>query len=479
MATDALAAMDATAQAELVRRGEASPRELVDAAIARIERVDPGLGSVVHRAFDEARTAATGSADGPFRGVPLLMKDIGGSEAGRPYCAGMRVLKNAGWREPEDSYLTQKLRGAGFVSLGRTSTPELALLPTTEPEAFGPTRNPWDPGCSAGGSSGGAAAAVAAGLVPVAHASDGGGSIRIPASHCGLVGLKPSRGRNSFGPQLGERWNGFSAEFMVTRSVRDAAAILDVTAGAMPGDPYVAPPPRRPWAAELAGTAPRCRIGVMRTAPRELPLDADCLAAVDRAAAVLQGLGHHVEASYPAPLDEHDSVQHYVNVVATNVARALDAWGAKLGTPIGATDVESLTWMLAERGRAISAPDFLATLEYVHGFGRRVAAWWDGGFDVLLSPTTAAPPPPIGYLTSTAEEPLRAFMRAAPFGAFTLPFNLSGQPAISLPVHWTASGLPVGMQLVAPYAREDVLLRMAAEIEQAAPWNDRRPRVHA
>ena len=479
MANDSLATLDATAQAALVRDGEISPRELVDAAIARIERVDPQLGSVIHRAFDAARTAAAQVGDGPFRGVPLLMKDIGGSEAGRPYCAGMRALKNAGWREPEDSYLTQNLRGAGFVSLGRTNTPELALLPTTEPDAFGPTRNPWDLGHSAGGSSGGAAAAVAAGLVPVAHASDGGGSIRIPASHCGLVGLKPSRGRNSFGPQLGERWNGFSAEFMVTRSVRDAAALLDVTAGAMPGDPYVAPPPQRPWAAELAVTAARCRIGVMRVAPRGLPLDPACLAAVDRAAVVLEQLGHRVEESYPTALDEHDSVQHYVTVVASNVARALDAWGAKLGKPIGADDVEPLTWMLAERGRATGASDLLATIEYVHAFGRRVAPWWDGGFDVLLTPTTAAPPPPIGFLTSTPEEPIRAFVRAAPFGAFTLPFNMSGQPAISLPLHWTAQGLPVGVQLVARPAREDVLIRLAAAIEQAAPWAGRRPPVHA
>src|SRR5258706_612615 len=284
MAGDSFAGLDATAQAALVRTGEVSPRELVDAAIARVERVDPALGSVIHPAFDEARRAAAGVPDGPFRGVPVLMKDIGGAEAGRPYCAGMRFLKDVGWREPEDAYLTTSLKAAGLVSIGRTSTPELALLPTTEPEAFGPTRNPWNPAYSPGGSSGGAAAAVAAGLVPVAHASDGGGSIRIPASHCGLVGLKPSRGRNSFGPQLGERWNGFSAEFLVTRSVRDAAALLDVTAGARAGDPYVAPPPPRPFAKEVGAAAGRLRIGVMRRVSPAVPLETHPPAARERPA---------------------------------------------------------------------------------------------------------------------------------------------------------------------------------------------------
>ena len=476
---DDFARMDATALADLVRSRRVSPQELVAAAIARIERLDPELGSVVHRAFDEARSEAAGTLAGPFAGVPTLMKDIGGAEAGRRYGAGMLALERAGWREDEDAYLTQKLRAAGLVSLGRTNTPELALLPTTEPAAFPPTRNPWNPAHSAGGSSGGAAAAVAAGLVPVAHASDGGGSIRIPASHCGVLGLKPTRGRSSFGPQLGERWNGFSAEFVVTRTVRDAAALLDVTAGAMPGDPYAAAPPERPFADAIRVTPTRLRIGCMRRAPRGMPLDPDCLAAVDRMAHVLADLGHVVEESHPDALDDHDSVQHYVNVVSANTARALDAWGGKLGRTLGAEDVETLTWFLSERGRGMSAPDLLATLEWVHAFGRRLVAWWGTGFDLLLTPTTAAPPPALGELTSTSEEPLRPFVRAAPFGAFTFPFNMSGQPGISIPTHWTANDLPVGSQLVAAQGREDLLLQVAARIEEAAPWAGRRPRLHA
>jgi amidase len=478
---DDLAALDATAQAELVRRDAISPRELVDAAIARVERLNPRLNAVIHPALERARTAAV-AADlpaGPFRGVPFLMKDIGGAEAGEPYCCGMRFLRDAGWTEKEDAYLTRRFKGAGLISLGRTNTPELALLPTTEPDAFGATRNPWNPEHSAGGSSGGAAAAVAAGLVPAAHASDGGGSIRGPASMCGLVGLKPTRGRNSFGPGLGERWSGFSAEFVVTRSVRDAAALLDVTAGAMPGDPYVAPAPAQPFATAIAQRPAGLRIGVLRGAPRAVETHAECLAAVDRAARLLADLGHHVDESYPAALDEPEHVLTYVTIVATNTARAVESWGQKVGRPVTADDLEPLTWALAERGRAAGATDLLATIEAVHGFGRRLAAWWADGCDVLVTPTQASPPPELGYLRSTGEEPLLAFLRSAPYGACTLPFNMSGQPAISLPLHWTAGGLPIGVQLVAASGREDLLLAVAAQLEEAAPWAGRRPPLHA
>jgi amidase len=477
---DDLATLDATAQATLVRRGTVSPRELVDAAIARIERLNPRLNAVIHPALERARAAAAAPdlPDGPFRGVPFLMKDIGGAEADAPYCCGMRFLRDAGWMERADAYLTRHFKAAGLISLGRTNTPELALLPTTEPDAFGPTRNPWNPGYSAGGSSGGSAAAVAAGLVAAAHASDGGGSIRGPASMCGLVGLKPTRGRNSFGPALGERWSGFSAEFVVTRSVRDAAALLDVTAGPMPGDPYVAPAPTRPFATAALTAPAALRIGVLRGAPRAIETHAECVAAVDRAASLLADLGHRVEESHPAALDEPDHVFTYVTIVATNTARAVESWGHKVGRTVTADDLEPLTWALAERGRAAAATDLLAAIEAVHAFGRRLASWWENGFDVLVTPTQAAPPPELGYLRSSSEEPLLAFLRSAPYGACTLPFNMSGQPAISLPLHWTTGGLPVGVQLVAAYGREDLLLAVAAQLEEAAPWAGRRPPLH-
>jgi amidase len=477
---DDLAALDATAQAELVRRGDVAPHELVDAAVARLERLNPQLNAVIHPALDRARAAAAAPLpDGPFRGVPFLMKDIGGAEAGAPYHCGMRFLRDAGWTEREDAYLTRRFRAAGLVSLGRTNTPELALLPTTEPEAYGATRNPWNPAHSAGGSSGGAASAVAAGIVPAAHASDGGGSIRGPASMCGLVGLKPTRGRNSFGPSLGERWSGFSVEFVVTRSVRDAAALLDVTAGAMPGDPYTAPPPRQPFASAVTSRPAPLRVGILRGAPRQVETHPECLAAVDRTARLLGDLGHRVEEAHPAALDEPEHVLTYVAIVSANTARAVEAWGQKVGRPVGESDVEPLTWVLVERGRAALATELLAAVESVHAFGRRLASWWDGGFDLLVTPTQAAPPPALGYLSSTPTEPLRAFIRSAPYGACTLPFNMSGQPAISLPLHWTPEGLPIGVQLAAAFGREDLLLGVAAQLEQAAPWAARRPQLHA
>ena len=479
--SDDLAALDATAQAELVRRGSISPVELIDAAIGRLERLNPQVNAVIHPALERARerAAARDLPDGPFRGVPFLMKDLAGQEAGRPHHAGMRFLKDAGWTEREDSYLVRKLTAAGFVSIGRTNTPELALLPTTEPEAYGATRNPWNLGHSAGGSSGGSGAAVAAGIVPAAHASDGGGSIRGPASMCGLVGLKPTRGRSSFGPHIGERWSGFSVELALTRSVRDTAAILDVVSGSMPGDPYSAPPPPRPFVAALTTPPGRLRIGFMTRAPRGIPLHAENRNAVERTARVLEKLGHVLEESHPEDIDDPNAVTQYVSVVTSNTARALDAWGERVGREVQQGDVETLTWALASRGRHHSAPELLAALDFVHGFGRRLAAWWEGGFDLLLTPTQSDPPPELGYVTSTPEEPVRAFIRAAPFGVFTLPFNLSGQPAISLPMHWTPDGLPIGVQLVAPYAREDLLLQVAAQLEQASPWADRRPPVFA
>lgn len=471
-----LATLDATAQAELVRSGEISAAELVDDAIRRLERLNPEINAVIHPALERARERARSAAlpDGPFRGVPFLMKDIGGEEAGQPVHGGLAFAKQIGWKAKQDSHFTRKTVEAGLISLGRTNTPELALLPTTEPAAYGPTRNPWNTEYSSGGSSGGASAAVAAGIVAAAHASDGGGSIRGPASMCSLVGLKPSRGRCSFGPMLGERWSGFSNEFVVTRSVRDSAALLDAVAGPMPGDPYFAPPPLRPFA-ESARVAPvRLRIGLMKVAPRGGDLAPDALAAVLATARALEAQGHDVEEAYPPALDDVAIVQAYVTVVMCNVARALEAWGEKGGRAIAQDDVEPLTWALAERGRATTAPELLAQVEFVHGLGRKFATWWGEGFDLLLTPTQASPPPRIGTIHSTPEEPLRAFFLASPYGVFTLPFNLSGQPAISVPSIRTAEGLPVGSQLVAPYAREDLLLQVATQLEGAVGWLEER-----
>jgi amidase len=479
-----LSELDATAQAELVRRGDGKAIELVDAAIERIERLNPQLNAVITPMFEKARAQARSAQlpDGPFRGVPYLLKDLGAHSAGDPFHGGMRFLRNLGWVAPHDTHLAAKLRAAGFIFLGKTNTPELGLLPTTEPEAYGVTRNPWDTTRSPGGSSGGAAAAVASGMVPAAHATDGGGSIRIPASSCGLVGLKPSRGRVSLGPDTGERWGGFAAENSVTRSVRDTAAILDVISGPMLGDPYAAPTPRDRFAAAVGADPGRLRIGLMIQAPNGATVHADCVAAAEAAGRALESLGHFVERSHPQAIVDPEMMRAVVTVIACATARALDGWSERTNRSIGQSDVEPLTWAVAEMGRGASARDYLRAIEFVHRQTRRLAAWWDRDgdrFDLLLTPTQAEPPPPLGTFSSPPEDPLAGFLRAAPFGAFTTTFNVTGQPAISLPLHWNDAGLPIGIQLAAAYGREDVLIQVASQLEQACPWTERRPDVHA
>ncbi len=476
-----LGTLDATAQAELVRSGDVTPSELVDAAIARVEKLNPELNAVIHERFDEARAeaAAPDLPDGPFRGVPFLLKDLGGNLAGAPYHAGMQFLKRHDFRSPRDAWITEKLRAAGFILIGRTNTPELGVQPVTEPLAYGPTRNPWNLNHSPGGSSGGASAAVASGMVPAAHASDGGGSIRIPAAHAGLVGLKPTRGRSSFGPDLGDRWHGFSVELVVTRTVRDTASILDVTQGPMPGDPYWAPPPAQPYAASVGRDPGRLRIGLMARGPRDVEIDPECAEGARKVAETLESLGHQVEEVHPEAIEDTGVGVGVANVISCHTARALKSWGEKLGEEITEADVEPMTWALAEIGRNIDAPRYLEAIEKVHGIARRMAAWWESGFDLLLTPTCGAPPPPIGHLAGEPGNPLAGFARAAIYAIFTSPFNATGQPGISLPLHWTSGGLPVGVQLVSAAAREDLLLAVAAQLEEATPWAHRQPPVHA
>jgi amidase len=482
MRTD-LAFLDATAQAALVQRKEATPRELVEAAITRIEAVNPQLNAVITPLFEQARAQADAATlpEGPFRGVPFLLKDLGAHSAGDPYHEGMRFLRDLGWIAKADTYMATKLRAAGFIFVGKTNTPELAINPTTEPESYGPTRNPWDVTRSPGGSSGGAAAAVAAGLVPVAHANDGGGSIRLPASFCGLVGLKPSRGRVSLGPDHGEMWQGLAIEHVVSRSVRDSAAILDAIAGPMPGDPYIAPPPSRPFGEEVNSAPGQLRIGLMTRAPGGvLPVHPDCVAAARDAARLLASLGHIVEESYPLALDAHrERSRHFWTLLTSAVAAHLEALEKQTGKSISREDVELYTWTMREIGRTRTATRYIQAIEWLHANSRAIASWWEGGFDILLTPTAAEPPPVLGQFTATPENPLAPGRRSEPLAPFTAAFNVTGQPAISLPLYWSADGLPIGVQLVAGYGREDVLIRLAAQLEQARPWADRRPPVQA
>jgi amidase len=477
-----LSGLDAVAQAELVRHGTATAAELVDAAITRIETLNGELNAVIHPLFDRARAVVTGGPPaGPFTGVPIVVKDLDGMLAGAPYHAGNRALRAADHHATTTSSLFARLERAGFVIVGKTNTPEFGLMPTAEPESHGPTRNPWDTARSAGGSSGGSAAAVASGMVPVGHAGDGGGSIRIPASMCALFGLKPSRGRVSLGPDESEGWGGLVTRHVVTRSVRDSAAILDVVAGYEPGDPYTAPPPTRPYVDELTAEPGALRIGVRTETPGGIaPTDPACVAAAEDAARLLESLGHRVETAAPAALEEGEMLEAFTTIMFASLAAEIAHWEAVLGRPWTATDVEALTWTYRELAGAVTGAAYVQALEAAHRWSRRVVSWWfDGGFDLLLTPTLSEPPPEIGDIAARPDDPMRAATRALPFAAYTAPFNVTGQPAMSLPTAWTESGLPVGVQLVAAPNREDVLVRVAAQVERARPWADRRPAVHA
>jgi amidase len=464
---------DATELAALVRSGQASPVELVDEAIARVKRLDPTLNAVIHERFEAARTEAAGPLpDGPFRGVPFLVKDLGCEMAGEPHTLGNRALRDADVRADRDSFLYESIRGAGLVTLGRTNTPELGGTITTEPEAFGPTRNPWNPDHSTGGSSGGSAAAVAAGMVPVAHASDGGGSIRVPASECGLVGLKPSRGRISQGPKVGEGWAGATTDGVVSRSVRDTAAMLDVISGRRVGDPYTAAPPTRPFADEVGVDPGRLRVGLAASHPG-VQTDPECAAAVEQTGTLLEGLGHDVEIAQPEAFYDEEFQHHFVTIVAVATAVDFVNMGQAIGRPITEQDVEASNWVMASIGGSVSAADYIASVNWVHAWSRRMHAWWDD-FDVLVSPVIAVPPPPIGWLS----DPEHGTERLTSILQFTPQFNVSGQPAVSLPMHWSADGLPIGVQFVGPIDDEALLIRLAAQLESAAPWGDRLPPIY-
>jgi amidase len=474
--TDELHWLDGTALAQMVRKGEVSPLELIDAAIDRIERLNPELNAVIHPRFERARDEAKANVgEGPFAGVPFLVKDAVCHAAGDPYHFGTRFLKEAGWVAPEDTGLAARFRDAGFITVGRTNSPEFATSATTEPLAYGPTRNPWDVSRSPGGSSGGSGAAVAAGLAPVAHGNDMGGSIRIPSGWCGLVGLKPSRARATIGPQHGEYWAMLTHEHVLTRSVRDTAAVLDAVAGPAVGDPYMAPPPARPFLDEIGAEPGRLRIGFRTRRPdNDVEAHAECVTAVRNTATLLDQLGHDVSDDPLTELTGWEGVAGLGTVIAAWLAFELDVWSARLGRTIELNELEPMNAVAVERGRSLGAVDYVRTTEALYAYGRRVAEWTQR-FDLLMLPTACFPAPPIGALGPLQKEDHPDYDRRGP-AVFTLPFDITGEPAISLPLHWTIDVLPVGVQFVAPYGREDVLLRLAAQLERAQPWVQRHPR---
>jgi amidase len=470
-------ALDACEQARLVKSREVSAPDLVEAAIDRIERVDGVLNAVIHDRFDEARAeAARELPDGPFRGVPLLLKDLNCWSAGDPLHNGCRALRDANHRADHDSAFVARLKAAGFVIVGRTNVPEFGSSITTEPEAYGPTRNPWATDRSPGGSSGGSAAAVAARMVAVAHANDGAGSIRIPAAWCGVVGLKPTRARVSQAPDIGDAWGvGATIDGVISRSIRDAAALLDCMAGAEPGDPYPAPPLPRALADEVGRDPGTLRVGVLDHALTEgTPDDPDAAHAARETGKLLSELGHAVQRAHPPALDEPAFGEHIANLMSVAVATDVATWERHLGRRIDPTELEARTVAFLDQGRAIDAPAYAASVQWMRGFARQVASWWsEGPFDILVTPVLNGPAPALGRLISPSE----GRSLAMSLWQYTGQFNVTGQPAVSLPLHWTDEGLPVGVQLVADYGREDTLVRLAAQLEQARPWNDRAPQL--
>jgi amidase len=462
--------LDATAQAELVASGKVSPAEMVNAAIERVERYDGALNALTYRWFEAARELASSSQlpDGPFRGVPYLLKDLYAAEAGKPLSNGSKAYKAADYISSEDTTLVSRYKASGLISIGRSNSPEFGSVPVTEPEAWGPTRNPWDLSRTPGGSSGGSAAAVAAGIVPIAHASDGGGSIRIPAACCGLVGLKVSQGRISMGPYRDE--SNLGVEHCVSRSVRDSARLLDATHGPGIGDVIIAPTPRRPFIDEVGADPGRLRIGFLDFNPRGGDVHADCVDGVHKTAKLLESLGHHVEPGFPDIFSDNEIGRAFSMLWSTNMGTAIRRFSEALGREMTPDDIEAMNWAQAEFAKGVNGVDFSLAQASSIKFRRAIQSWWTKGWDLLLTPTLSAPPLPVGSMPNNPARPMTPLMTAGAWVSFTSQFNISGQPAISLPLHRNAEGLPIGMQLVAAYGREDLLIRVASQLEQAAPW---------
>jgi amidase len=470
-----LASLDATAQAELVRKKEIQPIELVEAAIERIERVNPQLNAVITPMFDEARKTADGNIpDGPFRGVPFLLKDLLAAFAGVPMSWGSALLRF--YVPDHDSELVRRYKKAGLIVLGKTNTPEFGILPTTEPRVFGATRNPWNLERITGGSSGGSAAAVAAGMVAMAHGNDGGGSIRIPASCCGVFGLKPTRARNTLGPDIGDIMGGLVAEHALTRTVRDSAALLDATAGPDFGDPYWAPPPARPFAEEVRRDPGRLRVAFTAKAPTGVTLHPECVKAVRDAANLCADLGHEVEEDCPKINGELFS-KSFMDIWASGNGSMLETI-KRLGLKLSREAVEPLTWALYEKGIKITGPEYLIAQNMIQTMSREIARFMQK-FDLLLTPTLAGPPLPLGWFEQPPNNPLQALERAAAYVPFTPIANATGQPAMSVPLYWTSDRLPVGTHFIARFGDEATLFRLAAQLEAVRPWKDHKPPVAA
>jgi amidase len=462
---------DATALAGLIAKREVTAKEVLEAAISRAEQVSPAINAIVHKQYERARKSVdAGAPKGPLGGVPYLIKDLAFLDNGEPARLGSSLF--ADYVADHDSAYVARCKKAGLVIMGRSATPEFGLNPTTEPRLHGPCRNPWSLEHSAGGSSGGAAAAVIAGILPMAHATDGGGSIRIPAAQCGLFGLKPTRARMSFAPDAGEAWGGLSIGHVVSRSVRDSALMLDCTAGAEPGDPYVAPVPEGSFAGALARPPRKLKIALMRTDHRGAQLHPECAKAVEAAARLCESLGHIVEEADPK-LDLVALRPMNTAISAANTARNLNLRWKALGRKPDPKDVEAVTWAVYQRGLSVTAVEYVDAIAAIHAMGRKLAAFFTD-FDVILSTVLAGPPPKLGTFDQNGDAATFA-ERVTPYLSVTPLHNAAGTPAMSVPLHWTADGLPVGVHFAGRYGEEALLLQLAAQLETAQPWFDRLP----
>ena len=486
---------DGLGLAALVRQKDVTPLELVETAIAQIETHNPALNAVIHKMYDLARDRATVElGDGPFAGVPMLLKDLLAAYAGQPLRNGSRFFHHN--IPQEDSEIVRRYKQAGMIIVGKTNTPEFGITGVTEPTFFGPTHNPWDLSRTAGGSSGGSAAAVAARLVPVAHGGDGGGSIRIPAACCGLFGLKPTRGRTPSSTPF-VIWQDFIVEHVLSRTVRDSAALLDATSGPIPGAMNMPPPPNRPYLEEIGAPVGRLRIAVTDGSLLGKHIHPDCKRAVADTVVLLEDLGHEV---IPAAIDHFDwpaFAEAYVTMIASEVRADIDAAQRQLGKKAAFNDFECVTRALGLIGGANSGSDFVSAVRTMQGIGREIGRYFaDEKVDVLLTSTVASPPVKTGTVLPTGLDaiglkvlsrlgmsgvmrlvgiPKKVAADSFEFTPNTTPFNLTGQPAMSVPLAWSDDGLPIGLQFVGRFADEATLFRLAAQLEEARPWSDRRP----
>jgi amidase len=473
---DQLSLLDATDLAQLIKKKEIKPIELVELTIERIEKINPQINAVVTKMYDEARDIACKPLpDGPFTGVPFLLKDHTAAYKGFRITFGTKNLLN--YIASQDSELVSRYKKAGLITVGKTNTPELGLLPTTEPKLFGPSRNPWNLNRTTGGSSGGSAAAVAARIVPAAHGNDGGGSIRIPASCCGIFGLKPTRGRNSLAPDFGDLLSGFVAEHVLTRSVRDSAALLDATMGYVVGDPYCAPPPEGPYKDEVGKKPGRLRIAYISQSPAGTAVAEDCRTAVLDAAALCRDLGHEL-VEVTLKIDSGVLARAFNVIWASGCASSIEGIARSTGRKPSMDQYEPITWGLYEMGKKCTGADYLFAVQTVQRISREVARFFLD-YDIFLTPTLGEPPVALGTFDSPADDPLKGWRRTGLFVPFTPIFNATGQPAMSVPLYWSEEGLPIGTHFAGRFGDEATLFRLAAQLEKARPWKDKRPPITA